>query len=117
MSVGQQTSARGSSEQLVQGHPGSLRLNIPQGYVYRRDRGHGDGATTPIGAAVEKLPGVLNFVGVDADQQRHDMLGEVSDNSEFAAVQSRIAEASNPVIGGELQRDKVAVGAGDDNVS
>ena len=65
--------------------------------------------------AVEELPGVLDLGGVRADQQRNDMLGEVRDDGELAAVERRVAQAGVALVGRELQRDEVAVGTRDDD--
>ena len=44
-----------------------------------------------------------------ADQQRHDVLAQVRDDRELAAVQGRVTEPGQAVVRRELQGDEVAV--------
>ena len=70
----------------------------------------------PVGALVEVLPGVLDAPRVAADEQRHDVIGQVAGDRELAAVQRRVAETVDAVLGHELQRDEVAAGTADDDL-
>ena len=83
--------------------------------VDRGDRCHGHGSASPVGAAVEELPGVFDAVRVSAEQQRHDVIGEVRHDGEFASVERRVPEPDEPVVRGQAQGDEVAVGTRDDD--
>ena len=42
-------------------------------------------------------------------EQRDDVLGQVGDDRELTAVEGGVAEPGDAVVGGELERDEVAV--------
>lgn len=114
--VGGDPVAAGPAEQLVEGEPGGLGLDVPQGDVDGGHRGHRDGAAPPVRAPVQVLPGVLDPVRVQPGQQRGDMVGEVAGDGEFAPVEGGVAEAGQPLVGRHLQRDEVPSGTGDDDL-
>jgi hypothetical protein len=105
-----------AAEQLVQRHVRGLGLDVPERDIYRRDRRHGDRPATPVRAAVEKLPGVFNLVGIPPDQQRNDVITQVADDGEFSPVERGIAKTRETVIGRELEGHEVAVRARDDDL-
>ena len=116
VAVGHQSGSGCAAEQLVQRHPGGFRLDVPQRDIDGGDRRHRHRPAAPVCAAVEKLPGVLDLVGVPADQQRNDVITQIAHDRQFAAVERRIPEARETVVGRELEGHKVAVGAGDDDL-
>ena len=62
------------------------------------------------------MPGILNPPGVPADEERDDMLGEVSGDRQLPAVERRIAETRQPILGNNLQGDEVTARAADDEL-
>ena len=70
----------------------------------------------PIGAAIEELPDILDPVRVAADQAGDDMVVEVGHDGELAPVERGIAEAGQPVLRLELERDEIPPGARDDDL-
>lgn len=69
VAVGGEAVTGGAAEQLVERQARGLRLDVPQRDVHRGDGGHRDRAAPPVGAPVEVLPGVLDPVRVQADEQ------------------------------------------------
>ncbi len=104
-----------AAQQLVEGQVGGLGLQVPQRGVDGGDGRHRHRTATPVGATIEVLPGVLDPVGVAADQRRNHVLGQVGCHRELAAVERRVTETREPRIGFDLQRDEVASGTGDDD--
>src|SRR5206468_11561022 len=68
-------------------------------------------------ALIEVLPRVLDSARVSPDEQRDDVLLEVARHRQLAAVQRRVAEAVEPVLGRQLERDEVAARAADDHLA
>src|SRR5699024_97183 len=114
--VGEQPGAGGAAEQLVQRLAGLLGGDVPQGHVDRGDGGHGDRSATPVGAAVEVLPGRLDLRLVATDEGGGDVVAQVGDDRELSAVQRAVAEADDPVGGSDLDGHEVPAGAGDGDV-
>ena len=115
MAIDHASFAGGAAQQLVDGHARQLALDVPQGHVDRRDRGHRHRAAPPIGALVEILPDVFDAMGISADKARNHMVREVARHCQFAPVQRRIAKAVDALVGLDLQRDEVAAGARHDD--
>ncbi len=107
--------ARRSAEELIDRRVQRLALEIPQRRVDGRDRRHRDGSAPPVRAFVEVLPDIFDAPRVPPDDQRQDMVAEITRDRELASVQRRVAEAVDAVLRFELQRDKVASGAADDD--
>ena len=116
VTVGQGTDSRGTAEQLVERQPGDLGLDVPERHVDRGDRRHRDRAASPVGAAVEVLPGVLDRVRVPADEQRRDVVPEVGRDGELPPVERGVTQAGDAVGGDDAQRDEIAARRGDDDV-
>src|SRR5690606_9536477 len=66
-------------------------------------------------AAVEELPGVLDPRRVAPYQARDHVIGEVARHRQLAAVERRVADPAQPVVGLDLERDEVPPGTGDDD--
>ena len=77
MAIDHDPVATAPAEQLVQGHPGHLGLDVPQGHVDGCNRAHRDRATPPIGALVQILPDILDLARIHADQARDHMIFEI----------------------------------------
>jgi hypothetical protein len=107
--------AAGAAEELVDGQPGRLPLEIPQRHVDGGDGRHRDRPAPPIGAAVEELPDVLDPVRIAADQAGDDMVLEIGGDGHLAPVQRRVADARQPVLRLDLQRHEIAPGRADDD--
>ena len=105
-----------AAQQLVHGQAGHLALDVPEGRVDGRDRGHGDRAAAPVAALVEELPGVLDAGRVPAEEQRADVVGEVAGHGELAPVEGGIADPGDALVRGELQGHEVAPRARDDDL-
>ncbi len=56
-----------SAEKVVDGSVEGFAFDVPESDVDGADRGHGDGAATPVGAAIEVLPDVFGS-GTDRDR-------------------------------------------------
>ncbi len=108
--------ARGAAEQLVNRHAEALAEDVPERNVHGGDRGHRDGPAPPIRTFVEVLPGIFNAAGVAADQQRADVIAEVTDNGHLAAVESGVAETAQAVFGYNFKRDEVSSRTADNDV-
>jgi hypothetical protein len=106
--------AAGASEEVVEGCVEGLGFDVPEGDVDGGDGGHGDGAATPVGSAVEVLPDVFDAGGIAADEAGEDVLGEVGGDGELAAVEGGVAEAVDAGVGGDFEGDEVAVGGAED---
>ena len=98
------------AEQIVERHARGLGLDVPQGHIDRSDRPHRDRTAPPIGAAIEKLPDILDPERIAADQRRHDMILEIGDHGLLATVKRRIADAMDASVGFDLERHEVAPG-------
>src|SRR6185503_1500363 len=106
-----------SAQQVVDGRVESLAFDIPEGDIDGGNRGHGDGAATPIGSAIEVLPDVFRLEGIATDEARDNVLGEVTRDGQFAAVEGPVAESVNALVGFDLQRDKIAARRSDVDAS
>ena len=95
--------------------PASLREDVPQRDVDRGNRGHRHRAASPVRAAIEKLPGVLDASGVATDQVGNDVLLQVRGHRQLAAIERRIAEADDARARLDPERDEVAPRTGDDH--
>jgi hypothetical protein len=115
MTVDHDTLATGAAQQLIQGQPRDLALDVPQRHVDRGDRRHRHRATAPVGAAVQVLPGVFDPMCVAADQAGHDMILEITANGQLASVQGRIAQAVQTIVGDDFQRDEITSRTTDDD--
>ena len=71
----------------------------------------------PVGALVQELPDVLDATRVASDEQRQHVIGQIARDGQLAAVQRRVAEAVDAVLGLELQRDEVASRTADDDLA
>src|SRR5467141_2089582 len=85
--------AGGAAEQLVDGNVEGFALDVPERGVHRRDGGHGYRAAAPVRALVKVLPEVFDAARVAADEKRNDMIGEITGDGEFAAVEGGVDEA------------------------
>src|SRR5205814_6668891 len=63
-----------AAEQLIEGHPGALALDVPQRDVHAAHRVEQRRTVTPVGADVARLPDVLDLVDVAPDQKRLEVL-------------------------------------------
>ncbi|MNL59762.1 hypothetical protein D3C87_1835150 [compost metagenome] len=108
MGIAKHLFAAGAAEQLVEWHVSRLGLDVPERGVDAGNRRHRHRAAAPIGSLVEILPGILDPGGIAADQERHQMIFEIGDDSFFAAIQCRIAHARQTLVGKDLDGDKVA---------
>ena len=115
--VGHQPVAARAAEQLVDRHPGRLALDVPQRHVDRRDRRHrhrARAASTRCGRGTARC---LRCGDASAPISSGTTCSvQVRDDGELAAVEGRVAEAGESVVGRDLQRHEVAIGAGDDDV-
>ena len=103
-----------AAEQVVDGRVEGLALDVPEGDVDGGDGGHGDGAATPVGSAIEILPDVFGLEGIAADEAGEDVVGEIDGDGELAAVERGVAEAVDAFVGVDAEGDEVAVGGADD---
>ncbi len=108
--------ARLAAQQIVKRHAGHLGLDVPQGDVDGSDGAHGHRSATPVGAAIEILPDIFDAAGVAADQHRDDVLFQIGDHRQFAAVQGAVADTVDALIGHDLERNEVAPRTGDDDL-
>ena len=97
-----------AAEKVVDRGIERFAFDVPERNVDGADGGHGDGTTTPIRAAIEVLPDVFGLERVAADQARDDVIGEITRDSEFAAVEGRVAETVDAFVGLDLQRNEVS---------
>src|SRR5438105_4988352 len=67
-----------AAEEVVDGGVEGLALDVPEGDVDGGDGGHGDGAASPIGSAVEVLPDVFGLEGVAAYEAGEDVVLQVA---------------------------------------
>ena len=103
-----------AAEEVVDGGVERLALDVPESDVDGGDGGHGDGASAPVGSAVEVLPDVLGLEGVTADDAGEDVVLEVGGDGELAAVEGGVAEAIDPFVGVDAEGDEVAIGGAED---
>ncbi len=105
-----------AAEELVDGEAGGLALDVPERGVDGRDGRHGDRTATPVAALVEVLPGVLDAGRVPAHEERADVVGEVAGDGQLAAVESRVADAGDALVRGDLEGHEVAARGGHDDL-
>ncbi len=55
-------------------------------------------------------------MGVLVAQERYDVFGQVGGDGELAAIERRVAQTCDAVVGGELERDEVTFRARDDDL-
>ena len=66
-----------AAQQLVDGNPEVLALDVPERHLHTRERAHEDYAPAPVGVAAGVVPEGLDVVGVFADEvplELHDRL-------------------------------------------
>ena len=97
VAIGQETVATGAAKQLVEGLPRDLRLDVPQRLIDGRDGRHRDRTSSPVATAIEVLPGVLDAVGIAAQEERADVVTEIGGDGELATVEGRVAEPFDAV--------------------
>ena len=107
--------ARRAPEQLIHRHTQRLALNIPERGVDGADRRHRHRPAPPISARIEVLPRVFDAARVAADEQRDDVVAQIARDCQLAAVERRIAQAVDAVLGHDLQRHEVPARAADDD--
>jgi hypothetical protein len=107
VSVDQYSVARLAAKELVHGHPGRLAFDVPEREIDGADRVHRHRPAAPVGASIEVLPDVLDLAGVATDQERADVIGEVTRDGQLAPVQGRVAESGKARLGCQLQGDEV----------
>ncbi len=66
------------------------------------------GPRRQYGAAIEILPDILGVEGIAPDDARNHVIGEIACHREFAAVQGAIAEAVDPLVRLDFERDEVS---------
>src|SRR4030095_16409936 len=84
LSVDADAVARGSAEQLVDGHAERLAFDVPHRDVYRRERHRQYDVTAVEGLAVDGLPVVGGLPRIFADQVRLELLDRGDDRSDAA---------------------------------
>lgn len=105
-----------AAQELVERQARGLRLDVPQRDVDGGDRGHRHRSAPPVGAPVERLPGVLDAVRVETHEEGHHMVLEVADDGQLPSVERGVAEAGEPFVGRQLQCDEVTARAGDEDL-
>ena len=115
MTVNQCALSRASTQQLIQRHARELREDVPQRDIDCGNRRHRHRPPSPVRAAIEKLPGVLDPSGVATDQVGNDVLLQVRGNGELAAIQRRVAEPDDARARLDPERDEIAPWTGDDH--
>ena len=117
MAVDHHAVAAGTPEELIQRQSGYFAFDVPQRGVNRGDSAHGDRPAPPVRAAVEVLPDVLDAGRIAPDQGGRDVFFEVCSDGELAAVQRRIADSMDALIGFNHQSDEIATGAANDDAT
>jgi len=112
--VDEDTGAAAAAKEVVNGGVERLAFDVPQGNINGSDRGHGYGTATPISSPVKVLPDVFDLRRIAPDDAGQDVFFKIRCNGEFAAIESRVAEAVDPFVRLDFERDKVAIGRGDD---
>ena len=79
------------------------------------NRRHRHRPASPVRAAIEELPGVLDPSGVATDQVGNDVLLQVRGDGELAAIERRIAEPDDACARLDPERDEIAPRTGDDH--
>src|SRR3954447_11478431 len=108
VAVNQNAFAAFASEQVVHRRIERLALDVPEGNVYRGDRGHGNGPAPPIRPAIEVLPEVLGVEGIATHDAGNHVITEIARDREFAAVERSIAQAIDALIRLNLEGDEVS---------
>src|SRR5215813_3368669 len=78
--------ARSSSEKLIYRSIERLASDVPQRCIHGANGRHRHWTSPPICAFVEILPGVLDPPGVSADQERNDVVSEITDDRQLSPV-------------------------------
>ena len=99
--------AAGAAQELVDRHAERLAEDVPEGDVDRRDGGADDLAALEVGAAVQRLPEVLDPARVLADQEAREVL-EHPLHRQLAAGDAALADAADPLVGLDLDDELVA---------
>ena len=73
-------------------------------------------AATPVRAAVQELPGVLDAVRILADEQGRYMVLEVAHHGQFTPVECGVAQARISLVGSDLEGYEIAIRTGDDDL-
>src|SRR5439155_18244574 len=101
-----------AAEQVVERHARHLGLDIPQGDVDRGNGAQGDRPPAPIGSSVKKLPDILDPARILADQRGDDMVLQIGNHGQLAAVQSGVSDTVDTLVGHDLQGHEIAPWAG-----
>ena len=104
-----------TAEQLVQGHAGRFGLDVPECHIDGGDGGHADRAPAPVDATIKELPYILDLVRISPDQAGYKMFLQQGGDRQFAAIESGIANAIEPVFRLDFKGDKVTARAGDND--
>ena len=89
--------AAGAAEKLVDRNAEPFPEDVPQRDVDRRERGGGDLAPFEVGAAIHRLPEVLDAARILADQKAAEMLQHPL-HGELTAGDPPFADAGDPFI-------------------
>ena len=98
----------GAAEKLVDRHAEPFAEDVPERDVDRRERGGGDLAALEVGAAIHRLPEVLDAARVFADEEAAEMLQHPL-HGQLAAGDTPFADAGDPLVGLDRDDELVAV--------
>ena len=104
-----------AAEQLIKRHVGKLRLDIPQRHIDSADGRHRNRAAPVVGAPIEELPDVLGVAGVLPDQVRNQVVLQIGRSHCLAALERRVAQPVDALVGHDLQRDVGLAGPADEH--
>jgi len=107
--------ARSAAEQLIDRRIERFPADVPERCVDRTDRRHRHGPAAPVRTLIKVVPRVLDAARVAADQERHDMVGQIARDGELATVERRVAQPVHAVFGDDLQRHEIPARAADDD--
>jgi hypothetical protein len=109
--VDEATGAGRAAEAVEDGGVEGFALDVPESDVDGGDGGHGDGAASPVGSAIEVLPDVFGLEGVAADEAGEDVVLQVGGYGELAAVEGGVAEAVDAFVGVDSRVTKLGRGS------
>jgi hypothetical protein len=107
--------ARGAAQELIHRRVQGLAADIPERGIDGADRRHRDGTASPVRALVEVLPRVLDLPRIATDEQRDDVIDQVTRDRELTSVQRGVAESEDSVLGDQFQCDEVPSRRADDH--
>ena len=107
VSIHRHAPAARSAQKLVERQAGPLGLDVPQRHVHRRNGGHAHAAVSPVRAAIQVLPRVLDPVRIPPDQAGNHMIFETALHRQLAPVQGRIAQPRQSALGLDHERDEI----------